>query len=103
MAKQTRIDWPGVITDLVRSGMTKANITAAIGAGRRLRGAAKQTKLVGIFGPDGRLLPHTVSAARRKHVRGAFAEDHGKRWRDLWLLGYRVRAVKPCTASTGRA
>jgi hypothetical protein len=48
--------------------------------------------MVGIYDPKNRLVPRTVCASR-KQARRAFARVNNAKWNELWMLGFRVRAV----------
>lgn len=48
--------------------------------------------MVGIYGPDGRLIPRTVCYSR-KAARRNMAKANGCKWHDLWEIGFRVRQI----------
>jgi hypothetical protein len=48
--------------------------------------------MVGIYDSKGRLIGRTVCASR-KAARRTFAQINNAKWHDLWLLGFKVRAV----------
>jgi hypothetical protein len=49
--------------------------------------------MIGIYGPNGHLISDSIRPTR-DIARNDFAKEHDTKWQYLWLLGYKVRAIK---------